>query len=203
MATSRQRKKPPVTAATLAEVNLPIAALVPNPRNPRSHPEAQLDRLTASILRFGQPRPVLARRENSMIIAGHGVALACERAGLTEIRTVLWDVDQETADAFMLGDNRLGQLGRDDTARVRELLRQIGLADVESVGYDAAEVEQLLADAADDIDVVEIPTGAVADRFWISVKGPLAHQADALKRLQVIMGEIPEIEVELGTTSAE
>ncbi len=78
-----------------------------------------------------------------MIIAGHGVKIACERAGLTQIRTVLWDVDQATADAFMLGDNRLAELGGVDADCVRELLHEYGLADVEAIGFSAAEVEEL------------------------------------------------------------
>jgi ParB-like chromosome segregation protein Spo0J len=191
-----------IVARPLQERSLPIESLVANPRNPRSHPEMQLRRLEASIRQFGQPRPVLVRRENRMIIAGHGVKLACERAGLTQILAVLWDVDQPTADAFMLGDNRLAQLGSDDADRIRELLRELGLADVEAIGYSAAEIDELLADASDDIDVLEIQTGDVADRFWVSVRGPLKDQAAALKRLQTVMADLPEIEVELGTTPA-
>lgn len=181
----------------------PLDSMVPNPRNPRVHPEDQLERLTASIRRFGQTRPILARRENRMIIAGHGVAEACRRAGLLEARVALWDVDQATADAFMLGDNRLGELGRDDPARIRELLREIGLADFESVGFSSAEVDELLADAADDIDVVEIPVGEVEDRFWISIRGPLKDQASALHRLQQVMTDLGDVEVELGTVAQE
>jgi hypothetical protein len=191
------------TFPKISERTVPIASLVPNPRNPRTHPEAQLQRLEASIRRFGQPRAVLVRRENRMIVAGHGVKLAMERAEQAQIRVILWDVDQETADAFMLGDNRLAELGGNDVDRVRELLREHGLADVEAIGYSASEVEELLADAADDIEVLEVQTGEVADRFWISVRGPLKDQAGALKRLQAVMADLPEIEVELGTTPAQ
>lgn len=182
---------------------MPIGALIPNPRNPRSHPEVQIERLAASLKRFGQTRAVLARRENRMIIAGHGVVLACGRAGFDQVRAVLWDVDQATADAYMLGDNRLGQLGEDDADRIRELLREYGIADAEAIGYDAAELEELMADATDDIEVLEIATGEVADRFWISCRGPLKRQAEVLKRLQKLLADIPDIEVELGTTPAE
>ena len=141
--TESDKPTPPEGGKQLLERSLPIGSLVPNPRNPRTHPEAQLQRLTASIRQFGQPRPVLARRANRMIIAGHGVKIACERAGLTQIRTVLWDVDQATVDAFMLGDNRLAELGGVDADCVRELLHEYGLADVEAIGFSAAEVEEL------------------------------------------------------------
>jgi hypothetical protein len=103
----------------------------------------------------------------------------------------------------MLGDNRLGQLGEDDADRVRALLREYGLTDAEAIGYDAAEIEDFLKDAADDIEILEIATGEVADRFWISCRGPLKRQAEVLKRLQKLLGDMPEVEVELGTTPAE
>jgi ParB-like chromosome segregation protein Spo0J len=178
---------------------LPIGQLVPNPRNPRRHPQEQLDQLVASVKRFGQPRPVLVRRENLMIVAGHGVTEACRVAGLAEIAVVLWDVDQATADAFMLGDNRLARLGKDDKAQIADLLRQIGIGDLEGLGYTAAEADALLADTVEDLDVVEVPTGEVADRFWISVRGPLAQQSKALQQLKVALADVPEVEVELGT----
>jgi len=187
----------------LEPARVALATLVPNPRNPRQHPEEQLDRLAASVKRFGQTRPVLVRRANGMIIAGHGVTEACRRAGLTEIDVLRWDVDQETADAFMLGDNRLGQLGRDDAARVRDLLRQHGFIDPEAIGFSAVEVTDLLADAVDDLELVEVATSTVADRFWISVRGPLKQQAHALDALKGAMRDLAGVEVELGTIADE
>jgi hypothetical protein len=191
-----QRTKP---RGGFEPARLPIDSIVRNPRNARIHPEEQLERLTASVRRFGQTRPILVRRANSMLIAGEGTHEACRRAGLAEVDVVLWDCDQATADAYMLGDNRLAQLGRDDAARTRELLREFGFADPESIGYTAVEIEQLLDQAVDDIDVVEIETGPVEDRFWISIRGPLEHQAAALKRLQLAMADLPAVDVELGT----
>lgn len=187
----------------LEPARVALATLVQNPRNPRLHPEEQLERLAASIKRFGQTRPVLARRANMMIVAGHGVTEACRRAGLAEVDVLLWDVDQETADAFMLGDNRFAQLGRDDAGRVRELLRQHGFTDPESIGFSAVEVEDLLADAVDDLELVEVPTTTVSDRFWISVRGPLPEQARALDALKGAMQGLAGVEVELGTIADE
>jgi len=181
----------------IAPERVSLSSVVPNPRNPRIHPEAQLERLVASVRRFGQPRPILVRRANRMIVAGHGIHEACRRAGLRDIQAVLWDVDEATADAFMLGDNRLAQLGHDDRSRIEAILGEIAADDLEAVGYSAAEVEQLLGDAARDIDVVEVPVGEVADRFWISIRGPLREQAAALQQLQRALRDLPEVEVEV------
>ncbi|MGH6967548.1 MAG: ParB N-terminal domain-containing protein [Stellaceae bacterium] len=176
-----------------------INTLVPNPRNPREHPVAQLERLAASIRRFGQPRDVLVRKENRMIVAGHGVTEACKLAGVQQVNVILWDVDQATADAFMVGDNRLGQLGVDDADQLKALLRELGFADPESMGYDAPEIDALLAEAVAEADVKEIPVTPVVDRFWISIRGTLNQQAKALRRLRELMADLPGVDVTLGT----
>ena len=79
---------------------LKVGELVPNPRNPRNHPEDQITGLVASIRKFGQPEPILVRAENHMIVAGHGVWTACRRAGLRQVEVDLWDVDQAMADHY-------------------------------------------------------------------------------------------------------
>jgi hypothetical protein len=50
---------------------LPIAALRPNPKNPRKHSSRQLKRLAALIREVGFINPVIVD-ENMMILAGYG-----------------------------------------------------------------------------------------------------------------------------------
>ena len=184
----------------LKQVRLPISSLLANPRNPRRHDETQLARLTASLLRFGQTKPILVRTDNHMIVAGHGIMQAAERAGFAEVDAILWDADQKTADAYMLADNRLSDLSSHDDDRVAALLRDIDEMDWLAVGFTDDEAQALLDDAVgDSIPVVEVETGTVEDRFWISVRGPLVQQAEALQRLKAFMREVPGITVELGT----
>ena len=51
-------------------------------------------------------------------------------------------------------------------------------------------------------NVQEVPVKTVNASFWISVRGPLQSQAQALLRLQEVMRELP-VSVELGTTANE
>lgn len=178
-----------------------ITSVIPNPRNDKKHPREQLDMLKASIEAFGQPRDILVRAENRMIIAGHGVHRAMEELGRDEINVVLWDVDQATADKFLIADNRLGERGVIDIDARRALLEEIPEDEWPAIGFLPEEVAAILDDA-DDIIVKEVETEPVLDRFWISVRGPLADQALALQRLQELMAVMPEVEVELGTVSA-
>ena len=51
--------------------------------------------------------------------------------------------------------------------------------------------------------VEEVQTTDVADRFWISVRGPLKAQAAALQRLRELMKDLDGVQVELGTIALE
>jgi ParB-like chromosome segregation protein Spo0J len=188
-----------MAAKSPEHTKLALADLVDNPRNPRRHPAAQLDKIVASIRRFGQPRPILVRAANKMIIAGHGLKQALERAGEAQADVILWNVDQETADAFMLADNQHALNGRDDADAIAKLLAEVAKDDFESLGFDEGQALKLLEEG-EEIPVHEVETGAVRDRFWISVRGPLKHQAQALQAMQAAMKGL-DVSVELGTVS--
>ena len=180
-------------------VNLPITDLVMNPRNPRTHPAGQIERLMASLQRDGQTKPVLARAENKMLIAGHGITQAATQLGWTHLAALLWDVDQATADRVMLADNRLAELSASDKDRMAQLLGEIEQGDYLATGFTDAEVEKLLSSAEDVLEVFEIETTAVNDDFWITCRGPLAKQAEVLQRIKVLLAEHPDVAIELGT----
>jgi ParB-like nuclease domain len=192
---------PPPTAVARETVEIAIADLAVNPRNPRKHSDEQISRLMASLRTDGQTKPLLARRENKMLIAGHGVRAAAQRLGWTAISVVLLDVDQKTADRIMLGDNRFSDLSTHDDERVAELLREIDEMDWQATGFVGDEVKKAL-DALDTSDLVvrEMETGDLHDTFWISVRGPMVDQALALQRIKTLMAEMPNVDVQLGTT---
>jgi ParB-like chromosome segregation protein Spo0J len=190
-------------AAKTTRATVKLASLLPNPRNNRVHEAEQIAMLKASIRRFGQPRPVLARRQNRMLITGHGIYQAMAELGLIEIDVIFWDVDQQTADEFLLADNRLAELSSADPERTRALLEGVPEDAYEALGFSALDIKALLDEGGASLTVREVVTGDVSDQFWISVRGPLAKQAATLKRLQQLMSEFPEVEVELGTIALE
>jgi len=195
-------KGPKAKAASgeLTEEDAPIDSLLDNPRNPNEHPDEQIERLMASLRSRGQYRAILARRENRMLIAGHGLRRAAARLGWTHIKVALWDVDQATADRAMLADNRLADLSTPNSDRVSELPREIPEADWLGVGFSADEAEKMLADlSGSELKVHEIEVSDVNDTFWISVRGPLPRQADVLKELKDLLGRYLDVTVEMGT----
>jgi ParB-like chromosome segregation protein Spo0J len=174
-------------------------SLIPNPRNNRVHPPEQLDMLKASIRRFGQPRPVFARKANRMLIAGHGIHQAIRELGLPEIEVIYWDVDQAEADEYLVADNRLAELSHFDRDRTRALLDEVPETDYAALGFSTDDIEALFKDNGQALTVYEIDATTVQDEFWISVRGPLADQARALQRLKEVLAEFPAIDIELGT----
>ena len=64
-----------------------VETLIPFARNPRTHSDAQVAKLAASIVEFGWTNPVLVDGSNG-IIAGHGRLAAARKLGLTEVPVI-------------------------------------------------------------------------------------------------------------------
>lgn len=64
-----------------------VADLVPCARNSRTHSEAQVAKIAASIKEFGFLNPVIADGENG-IIAGHGRVMAAQKLGLESLPVI-------------------------------------------------------------------------------------------------------------------
>ena len=61
-----------------------VASLIPYARNSRTHSDAQVAKIAASIREFGFLNPIIVDGENG-IIAGHCRVLAAQKLGLTEL----------------------------------------------------------------------------------------------------------------------
>src|ERR1700676_4583210 len=124
-----------------------IDKLIPYAKNPRTHSEAQIAQIAASIAEFGFNNPILVDTNNG-IIAGHGRLLAAQNLGLIEVPVIVLDHLSETQKrAYIIADNQLAlNAGWDE-----ELLR-IELAAVQEddfnvslIGFEDEELARLLA----------------------------------------------------------
>ena len=66
------RKLTPGKRADLTLEQRPIATVKPSPKNTRAHSPDQVDRLRASLNRFGWTKPIVVD-EKGEILAGHGI----------------------------------------------------------------------------------------------------------------------------------
>lgn len=83
------------------------ADLIPYINNARTHNDAQITQIAASIKEFGFTNPILTDGTNG-IIAGHGRLMAAKKMGMEEVPTIeLSHLTKTQKKAYILADNRL------------------------------------------------------------------------------------------------
>lgn len=147
MAKPRTERKLNYTETIPTNRVIALADYQPHPRNYNRHPASQVERIAASLRKFGQVRSVVVWR--NYFLAGHGVRQGAEALGWTELRAdVLPDeYPEELALAYVAADNELGRLADPDQAQLAELLSEARAYDAElltAIGYDENEFQALL-----------------------------------------------------------
>ena len=148
----------------------PLEKLVPYARNPRTHSEAQVAQIAASIAEFGFNNPILVDT-TAGIIAGHGRLLAARKLQLQQVPVIVLDHLSETQKrAYILADNQLAL----NAGWNEEILRlELGALqdddfNLSLIGFEDEELARLLAaqEAAegltDEDAVPELPTTPVS-----------------------------------------
>ena len=84
-----------------------VSELIPYINNARTHSDAQVSQIAASIKEFSFTNPVLIDGDNG-VIAGHGRLLAAKKLGMDEVPTIeLSHLTPTQKKAYILADNRL------------------------------------------------------------------------------------------------
>lgn len=113
-------------------------------RNPRKHPEAQIEALMNSVTQFGQYRPLVVD-EDGVILAGNGLYEALQRLGKADVRVHrIEGLTQVQKNKLILADNRTGDMSRDDFEIVDEMIRS--LDDFDIPGYDPETLREMFGD---------------------------------------------------------
>lgn len=124
-----------------------IDRLIPYARNSRTHSDAQVAQIAASIQEFGFTNPVLVDGEGG-IIAGHGRVLGAQQLGLSKVPCIrLSHLSEAQKRAYVITDNKLAlNSGWDDAMLAAELRDLVDLGyDVGLTGFDLPSVDELLA----------------------------------------------------------
>ena len=168
-----------------------VEALIPYARNPRTHSDAQIAKIAASIVEYGWTNPILVDGDNG-IIAGHGRLAAARKLGLEQVPVIeLAHLTSAQKRALVIADNRLAlDAGWDEAMLALELaeLSESGY-ELALTGFDSSELERLLSttleddaaegeeapdETADDIadDVPQAPTVPVSRTGDVWTIGP-------------------------------
>jgi DNA modification methylase len=177
----------------------PIDRLRPYERNPRTHNEAQVDQIAASMVEFGWTNPVLVDEEGG-ILAGHGRLLAARKLGLAEVPVIRFEhLSEAQKRAYLIADNQLAlQAGWSEELLAGELawLRDESF-DLDVVGFDATELERLLAiadgdagsDAEDEVpEPPEEPVSKPGDLWTLGGHRLLCGDATVLADVERVLG---------------
>ena len=133
------------SAAPLTIDQLPITDLQPDPGNPRCIGEAELAALCRSIDTFGLVDPVLARRHDRRVIAGHQRLVAARRCGLTTVPVILLDLSADDARLLNIALNQIGgDWDADLLARLLIDLQATGERDLTLSGFGDDDLQALL-----------------------------------------------------------
>ncbi len=129
--------------AQIAIEHIAIEELKPDPANPRRISDAELEALTRSISEFGVVQPVLARRADQVVVAGHQRLLAARRLGIKSVPVIFLDLSQEEARLLNIALNKIG--GEWDEELLAHMLADLQPdADLTLTGFDEGELERLL-----------------------------------------------------------
>jgi len=159
----------------------PTTKLVPYARNARTHTEAQIAQIAASIAEFGFTNPILAEGDG-VIVAGHGRLAAARKLGLASVPVVVLEhLTPTQRRALVIADNRIAENAGWDEAMLRvelEALQTEGF-DLDLTGFDAEALADLLAGEetttegqTDEDAAPDVPATPVSRRGDVWLLGP-------------------------------
>ena len=138
---------------------LTVESLIPAARNSRTHNDAQVAQIAASIREFGFTNPVLIGEDND-IIAGHGRVLAARKLGLDNVPCIrlshLTDIQKR---AYMIADNKLALNAGWNLDLLRLEIEDLQTMDFEIplLGFDDQELGALFNNLHENINEDEVP----------------------------------------------
>lgn len=159
--------------------NISVSDLVPFAKNSRTHDDAQVAQIAASIREFGFTNPVLIDEVNG-IIAGHGRVMAARKLKLTEVPCIrLSHLSESQKRAYIIADNKLALNAGWDNAMLKLELADLKALDfdLDLTGFNTDEIDVLLAESGtegltDPDDTPEPPIEPVTRLGDVWVCGP-------------------------------
>lgn len=131
---------------TLKIETRPVADLIPYIANSRTHSDAQVAQIAASIKEFGWTNPILIDGDNT-IIAGHGRLLAARKLGMEDVPAIVLDhLSKAQQRALVIADNQLALNAGWDMDMLKAEIEDLQLDDFDLglLGFDDKFLDGLL-----------------------------------------------------------
>jgi len=128
---------------------VPIDKMRPNPKNPNTHPQKQIELLAKIIKWQGWRNPIVVSKRSGLMTKGHARLAAAIHLKLTEVPVDFQeyaDENQEIED--MVADNRIAELAEIDKTITSDLLRTLQEAgrDLDLTGFGQDAVAKMMED---------------------------------------------------------
>ena len=124
-----------------------VATLVPNPKNPNQHPDAQIQLLGRIIRQTGWRQPITVSKRSGFIVKGHGRLSAALLEGMKQAPVDYQNYTNEAEEyADLVADNRIAELAETDNKLLADIFADIDTGEIpmELTGYTEDEVESLV-----------------------------------------------------------
>jgi hypothetical protein len=133
----------------IAAEYIDINTLKPWDKNPRKNDHA-VPEIVASIERFGFSSPIIARKSDNVIIAGHTRWKAAKQIGLKEVPVRFMDLDVVDSQLLAIADNKLNERATWDDNVLEQVLNELAEEDLTGLGFDDDELDNLLQSTTED-----------------------------------------------------
>ena len=136
--------------------NIALDALIPYARNSRTHSDAQVAQVAASIVEFGFTNPVLIDAQGG-IIAGHGRVMAARKLAMDKVPCIrLGHLSEAQKRAYVIAGNKLAA-----NAGWDEQMLALEFKDLQDMGFDVGLSGFELEDIGKLLDSLDAPKNTV------------------------------------------
>lgn len=160
---------------------VPVSRLKPYEKNAKIHGTNQIEKLKASIEEFGFLTPCLIDEEYNLI-AGHGRVMAAKDLGMESVPCVFVEgLTEAQRKAYILADNRLGELGEWDMELVISELEDLKAMDfdIELTGFELPDETEQTEDPDNDFEDIE----KLESHYGVPYQGNKSRIADIIINL--------------------
>lgn len=168
-----------------------VSDLIPYAANSRTHSDAQVAQIAASIKEFGWTNPILIDSDDT-IIAGHGRLLAARKLGMEEIPVIILDhLSKAQQRALVIADNQLALNAGWDMEMLKAEIEGLKLDDfnLDLLGFSDEELKDII-DGIDENAASEneaYSTKIDAPIYEITGKRPsISEMVDTTKRDELL-----------------
>ena len=158
-----------------------IEKCVPNPRNPNTHPDRQIELLAKIIENQGWRNPIVISNRSGFIVKGHGRLMAAQKLGASKAPVDYQDYESEAAEwQDMIADNRIAEFAEMDEVKERDILDELA-ADGMDVELCGIEIDEIIKEEFADIKNEDPPQLA-----WVLIAIPTIKYGDIAQMVEEI-----------------